>query len=70
MTKYNLSNTLIEAKAMDFKFLELFIKLALNSEDLYSVQDTEPSFMHFVVNESMISFWVKGIIAYFEQKGI
>lgn len=30
--------------------------------------DTEPALMHFSVNEFTISFWVKGIVAYFEEK--
>lgn len=36
---------------MDFKFLEIFIKWGLNIQDLYSVSDTEPALMHFVINE-------------------
>ncbi|EAR84949.1 endo-1,4-beta-xylanase xylA, putative (macronuclear) [Tetrahymena thermophila SB210] len=66
--KYNL--TQMDSKAQDFKFLEIFIKLCLNKQDYYSLMDSEPCLMHYVVNEFMISFWIKGISAYFEDKQV
>ncbi|KAL4438315.1 hypothetical protein ABPG74_009738 [Tetrahymena malaccensis] len=66
--KYNL--TQMDSKAQDFKFLEIFLKLCLNKQDYYSLMDSEPCLMHYVVNEFMISFWIKGISAYFEDKQV
>ncbi|KAL4485424.1 hypothetical protein ABPG72_008292 [Tetrahymena utriculariae] len=66
--KYNL--TQMDSKALDFKFLEIFLKLCLNKQDYYSLMDSEPCLMHYVVNEFMITFWIKGISAYFEDKQV
>ncbi|KRW98498.1 hypothetical protein PPERSA_03329 [Pseudocohnilembus persalinus] len=70
MGSFENNYSMVQRKAIDMEFMDLILRLALDENDIFNIQDSLFGLEYFAVTPELFSIWLQGIKSFMQTRNI